>query len=434
MAFPVYLIRAIGLYAVDIPVWDEWGLLSLFEKYYEGGLDFAEFWAQNNEHRLLFPKLLFLGLGVLSRYNTIWEMYASVVLAGLLWGLACRQVYANRALFGLERAWIWFLPAASALVFSLRQHENWFWGFQVQWYMNALAVAAGAYLYANLPLSPALLAGLFVCGLAALFSLSSGVLYWPIMLVFLLLRRPEPGAGGRLRYAAAWIALSGAAMLAYLHGYTPPPHHGGVTTFLTAPLEYARYVLLYCGALLGQMQDEWWGFALLGLAGLLVFTVGSVLFSPFSSPRFRAASFFMIVGLYGIGCGLLTGVGRLKFGVGQASSSRYATMSMLLWLVVLFWGFAAAGALRLRGKALSAAAVWTLCLLLALGATWRSTTCVSYILYASLVYEQGREAFLRGGPDELLANITWDPQSLKTRAAPFFKKHRLSVFRDQPAP
>jgi hypothetical protein len=141
----------------------------------------------------------------------------------------------------------------------------------------------------------------------------------------------------------------------------------------------------------------------------------------------------MILGLYGIGCGLLTGVGRLGYGVWQATSSRYATMSILLWLAVLFWGFVAGADLRRSGRRAAGATVWALCLLLALGATCRSVSCLPYIRYASQVYGQGRVAFLLGGPDQFLSEISWDPEILKTRAAPLFYKHRLSVFRDLPS-
>jgi hypothetical protein len=48
---------------VDTPFWDEWDRTApLFEKMAAGTLGFADFFAQHNEHRILFPRLIFFGL------------------------------------------------------------------------------------------------------------------------------------------------------------------------------------------------------------------------------------------------------------------------------------------------------------------------------------------------------------------------------------
>src|SRR5882724_12820993 len=46
---------------VDTPFGDEWdGTAPLFEKMAAGTLGFADFFAQHNQHRILFPRLNFL--------------------------------------------------------------------------------------------------------------------------------------------------------------------------------------------------------------------------------------------------------------------------------------------------------------------------------------------------------------------------------------
>ena len=423
----------LGVYAVDIPVWDEWGILTLFEKYYQGSLGFADFWQQNNEHRLVLPRLFFLGLGLLTRYNVVYEMGCSVVLAALFWALVARHVAKNRVVFGLERGWAWFLPAAALLVFSLRQHENWFWGFQLQWYQNILAVAGGAYVFANCEIRPRTLVALAGCGLAALFSLSSGVLYWPLMLFFILLRGKELGRARTLGYAASWILGASIILGFYLVDYRTPHYPGAHGQLLHVASAYLHYVLLYCGNILSQIQDDGWFYAGVGLAGLGLF-VGFFITYARSADRvlFQRASFFLILGAYGVGCAVLTGIGRLGYGVVQASSSRYATMSMLLWLATLFFLYARAWRPR-GGKPLKLAAA-LLCALLVAGVSWRSATCVPYIRFASVTYSLGREALLTGQSDEALSGITWAPDYLKTHAIPLFRRYRLSVFRDVPTP
>src|SRR5438094_9952534 len=66
---------------VDIPFWDHWdGTAPLFEKMADGSLRFADFFAQHNEHRILFPRLIFFGLGRLTDWTVrpalfgIWSL------------------------------------------------------------------------------------------------------------------------------------------------------------------------------------------------------------------------------------------------------------------------------------------------------------------------------------------------------------------------
>ncbi len=52
----VVLLRTFASYAVDLPIWDEWwSIVPLLQKYFSGTLVWGDFWAQHNEHRLLFP-------------------------------------------------------------------------------------------------------------------------------------------------------------------------------------------------------------------------------------------------------------------------------------------------------------------------------------------------------------------------------------------
>jgi len=67
---------------VDTPFWDEWdGTAPLFEKMAAGTLGFTDFFAQHNEHRILFPRLIFFGLGRLTHWNIRAELFVSWFLA-----------------------------------------------------------------------------------------------------------------------------------------------------------------------------------------------------------------------------------------------------------------------------------------------------------------------------------------------------------------
>src|SRR5437764_7589691 len=57
-----FIVALIWRYGVNVPFWDEWSLIDLFEHAHAHKLSLADFLAQNNEHRLVFPKLIFLAL------------------------------------------------------------------------------------------------------------------------------------------------------------------------------------------------------------------------------------------------------------------------------------------------------------------------------------------------------------------------------------
>src|SRR5437588_13026825 len=76
---------------VDTPFWDEWdGTAPLFEKMAAGTLGFADFFAQHNEHRFIFPRLIFFGRGRLTHCNIPTELFVVWFLSLLCLFNTCR--------------------------------------------------------------------------------------------------------------------------------------------------------------------------------------------------------------------------------------------------------------------------------------------------------------------------------------------------------
>src|SRR5437870_11339168 len=102
---------------VDVPFLDEWdGTAPLFEKMADGTLGLADFFAQHNEHRIFFPRLIFFGLGRLTHWNIQAELWVTWFLALLclfnIWQIARRSSWKN------SPHAFWLLFAASVLLFS----------------------------------------------------------------------------------------------------------------------------------------------------------------------------------------------------------------------------------------------------------------------------------------------------------------------------
>ena len=115
---------------VDTPFWDEWdGTAPLFEKMLAGTLGFADFFAQHNEHRILFPRLIFFGLGRLTHWNIRAELFVIWFLALIclfnIWQMTWRSGWKD------STRSFWILFSSSVLLFSPLNRDNFLWGFQI---------------------------------------------------------------------------------------------------------------------------------------------------------------------------------------------------------------------------------------------------------------------------------------------------------------
>ena len=87
---------------------------------------------------MVAPKLALLGLASLTRWNSVAEMLASVVLA-----LASLLILLRLAQPVLRESGqvgrLWTMLTLSLYVFSLAQGANWLWGWQIQWFLSLFA-------------------------------------------------------------------------------------------------------------------------------------------------------------------------------------------------------------------------------------------------------------------------------------------------------
>lgn len=71
-------------YWVDIPIGDEWHVVSLLEEFALGTFSFQDLFAQQNEFRQFFPNLIFVALGWLTKWDVRFLMLLNLLLAGLI--------------------------------------------------------------------------------------------------------------------------------------------------------------------------------------------------------------------------------------------------------------------------------------------------------------------------------------------------------------
>lgn len=325
------------------PYQDQWGMVASYRDLLRHGPSLEWFWRQHNEHRIVFPRLVFLADMAWTRGSNLVNLTTILAIQALgAW------LFVRLALRGDLRPLTAAAAAlAAACLFSLAQWENLVWGFQVQFVGVYCAGGWGLFLFSRAMREPAAVDWRAWAGAMALlgvctFSMANGVLVGGAMLLVALAVR------GSWRLLGATLVVVAALAALYFSGFRPVEGHSSPLASIRRPLELAQYVAAYLGALFGMGRPILaLGCGLVGI-GLTAAMALQVVLRRERDPAQLAA--FGIVLFVGLSAGV-TALGRLDFGYAQAISSRYVTPSAWFWAAqFVFWGrFAAAGERRLVG-------------------------------------------------------------------------------------
>ena len=329
-------IRMIIACAVPAPIQDQWAQLVGLRP-----VTLSWLVSQHNEHRLLFPRLVFVADRWLAAETGSFSLGVSVVLQAGLVGLLA--FLGRRAGIRPGAAFLTALAGLVGLLFWAVQYENQTWPFQVQFYAVLLA-ATGCFAAVASRANTAMIVAAAL-GFVAAFSLASGVLV-PILAVALAFWLQRP----RRDLAVLGLAAAG-TLVAYLWGYQTPEGHTDPVHAITQPVALAAYVLAELGAPFGNGLRQLTGkpsvaaAITMGAAGCIAFAACAWAVHR-QQPRPRAAAALVTAGGFVMGMTGLTAVGRLDFGINSAAASRYTTASLLFWACLLLL----ATALRPRAR------------------------------------------------------------------------------------
>lgn len=325
MAAPFIVLGAlVARFHDTVPMYDEWAMVPFFQHRDAGTLGLGEFWQQQADHRIVLPRLIIFGLGVMTDWNVRYEVTVSLAIAAATFPLLLHLI--NRYFADREastRAGV----VASLIVFSPLAWENWLWGFQIAFFLDVFGLVLAVAALTGLPrLRPRTRFALAVAGagLASL-SLSPGLLVWVVCLpAFVVVREWR-------RWAIPWTVLGIAAVSIYLVGYDDVRDASGFA-FLDSPSGFVRYWVTYLS------RPITFGTSAVVVTSLLlgVITVGVARHVW----RGRRAAIehnlpWLVLMLYVVVAAAGTAVGRAGLGAAQASSSRYTTVSNLFLLSVV---------------------------------------------------------------------------------------------------
>jgi len=322
---PAVILFFIRNYSVNIPYMDQWdGFLDILVALREGSFDFSSLWAQHNEHRPLFPKIIMLLLASISHWNVIWEQYFSLFIQfGTL--LLVFDI-SRRSLSNKNRVILKII--ASMLLFSMVQYENWSWGWQIQIFLNIFAVTFTVWTIAKYPDS---WIGFFLAILGAIiatYSFANGMLIWIIVFFWILLANTPK----KLPFVLIWLFTASGIILSYIYQYAKPSHHPSLLDFLEKPFDFIAFFLSYIGLPFGRFYYLTGSiiFGILGICILSYLIINAFIYRQ--NDFLKKYLPWLALILYALSSAILTGIGRSGFGAAQALYSRYTSFSLLFWV------------------------------------------------------------------------------------------------------
>jgi hypothetical protein len=407
----------------SLPHWDEWELVD----HVAGGKPFslAWLWAQHNEHRIPFSKLLFLadlrffrGTQVLLLASVFLISVAHVVL--LSWSLC--------TLGGLRgTAWRTGTGLIAFCLMSPIQQENLVWGFQVSFVLpTTMATLATLCLLLHqrcLGESRRLSCVLFLllsitAASVATFSLANGMLLWPVLVLAAVLLRMELGTIATL-FAAA-VANIGT----FLYGYHLPSQPTPELMIRDLP-EVLKYVAFYFGSTWIHHAGGY-GPVAIGVVGLSVAIIITVCALLWRKPRSLFMFQISLLILFCIGTAVLTALGRLKMGMEQATSSRYQVFALLLWCALGLSGLCWVMSNLENNRHLVFFSGLLLVLMLAFGTQVRNP--LRDAGWHQIRLNSISEALLSGVNDLDELALAFPNPKLVVRDAEYLRRNRLSIF------
>jgi hypothetical protein len=417
---PILLIIALIMRkGVNLPYWDEWNnSLYIAAKTASGTLTLADLFRPNNEHLIVFTHLQTAALTVLTRWNLLVAMYFNLLVAlgtfALLIDLVRRESW--------EMAWITAAPL-SAMMFAMRQHENWLWAIQITFILILFWLVTAIWLIKTQPTNWKTVLLVSVISLFATYTFTIGLLMWPLLALLLWLRRDRDW-----RHYLYWAAAAVLTISLLVSGFR-------FTEESTSPnvLQALIYIPTFLGSPFMIFRADL--AMIVGAVGMAIFAMNVVILRR-RGHTWDELSVWVVLAAFAVGSAVLISLGRGGLDVQQALSSRYTIFSTPLWVAILMLGLRLTRDLHQTGSLTR----WYKALIAINGACfagmavmWLVITLGIFIVRAPFVSAEGI-ACVRAYPQTHDASCMSDLYPARFGAAPLgtLWEHRLSLYADTP--
>jgi hypothetical protein len=243
----VALLGFILIYGVGAPHWDHLASAEIFDRWYTHRLTLEFLLRQHNEHRTTVPRLIVLGLGLLTHFNNKAEML-------VLWVSECAVALMMLVRFKSDvggLALLLFAPIGW-MIFSLRPYELLFDADGP--YFSILFLVASLTILASQRVGWTQLIIAATSGLLASFSQTNGLLVWPVGALIIGARiyasRDDDNRYSVLWHLTVWVITGLAVVGSYFHGYVDPANHPSSRLLIQHPaLAVKFFAVLSAGSL-----------------------------------------------------------------------------------------------------------------------------------------------------------------------------------------
>lgn len=325
-------------YWVNIPFWDQWDFSTIFDKYYSQTLTFSDLMAQHNESRKFFPRLIVLGIGLMTDWDVRFEMCIIMIFACLISFNLFTLLKRIENLNIVNK--LTLLLIINLLLFSPVQWENWLWGIQMIMYIPALMLTTGLVINTSNISIRTKVAYNSILSIISTFSFANGMLVWFLLLPVNTLFKKEhykckEKIKNELFYIFLYVLLALFTIGFYFTNYQRPSYHPSFLVAFSKPIKAIAFFLVWIGGPFVPSNSPY-PLILTFLVGGLIFSIFllSITYSVYRAYKSSSKlSFFypwFILGFYSIISGIVTTFGRLGFGVSTAAASRYTTISIFL--------------------------------------------------------------------------------------------------------
>ncbi len=321
VSIPASLIFYYALNAGMLADNDYWGFIRhILTKEGSFSLDFGDWFYRENEHFLIFPKIIY-GLNILITSGN------NIALSLFAWFMALLQVVLLYRLipFKLNNQPILFtaiLFVIAVYIFSPTPAHNWFLGMSgVAWISANFFVLSAIFSinrYANTD-DNKFIALTVLFSLCAMATYSTSLSIFPTLIIASLLL-------GLKRKDQLFFILFGVIVLGlYFATYQTPKAHPSLSQSATT---LVTYFLAFLGSLLTRDKDVALFSGIFGLISTLV-----MLFYIFKKQIYwKAIIPWGLIQIYACGNAAMAAIARSGFGIAQVFASRYGSLSSLFWL------------------------------------------------------------------------------------------------------
>lgn len=326
-----HAVQEVARFYIDLPVWDYFDTISHYARY--KAADWSVLWIQHNEHRIVFPEMIFALDLLMLRGQIILPTVLSLCFHFGVWLTMVWAFWKDDAIAPIARYSAIFLGAilivwkGCAIALGIP--------FLMQWTMNQFAAILALAFLAKLYKSKKAvwLAPLCACGVLCNYSSGNGLLLWPLLIaIALLLRLPR-------RQNVILAAVGAVSIGLYFVGYKPlAPLQWRL--LVNHPIYFAEFMASYVSMPFAKLRSGEPLFGVhIGLVSLA--TLGLFAFLAWRAKLLKTTTGIVLFGYCAtiLSCGVMTALGRMNpFDplLQSPKAPRYMTEPLTYWSVLAF--------------------------------------------------------------------------------------------------